>query len=184
MRKVVFTLILFVIFSCGIGCADTSTTPPFMTATPTMPPTVSATMPPLTMPPYGRTDRDSCGNHIRFAVSGFYPEPEKHLIYSHENGIMADGALMFMPLDEYVRWQEIPSVSRNQFLSASLTFDTYVDSFSCSTAIYRKADGGLEWLKDAGSLYDLPEGTYLICLTCSAAHQGVAYKFCYLMWVD
>ena len=92
---------------------------------------------------------------------------------------------MFMPLDQYVEFEHIPVISRGQFLSADLSYDDYVEDFSCETRYYRKTGDGLERLKSKNLvLTDLPEGTYLIGLFCSASHGDEYYSFCYLFWVE
>lgn len=141
---------------------------------------------PTPMPPLSfiQSSRDSCGNHIHLSVSGLTSEPPKHLLYSHENGVMADGILMFTPLEKYVEWEQIQVISRDQFLSAKLTVDAYVDSLSYRTDFYLKTENGLEPVGGNTSLSELPEGTYLIRMDCSAAHNGVAYRFFYLFWVN
>ena len=128
---------------------------------------------------------DSCGNHIHLSMDGLIEEPRKHLLYSHENGIIADGILMFTPLNAYVEREEIPSVSRGQFLSMKIRFDAYVESFSSKTQFYRKTeDDFLRVEGDDLTLSDLPDGTYLVSILCHAAHAGKAYSFCYLFWVE
>ena len=103
----------------------------------------------------------------------------------YEDGCFADGILMFMPLDQYVESEHIPVISRSQFLSAGLSCDDYVEEFSCETRYYRKNGDKLERLRKKDlQLTDLPEGTYLIALVCSASHGDEYYSFCYLFWVE
>ncbi len=128
---------------------------------------------------------DSSSNHIDLSVSGLASEPRKHILYSHEHGIMADGFLMFMPLETYVEREQIPVISRGQFLSARITFDVYVESFSCSTDFYRKTEAGLEGLGSIDlSVSDLPDGPFLVKMDCNAVHHGEAFRFFYLFWVE
>ena len=106
------------------------------------------------------------------------------MIYSQENGILADGELMFESLENYVKRMEIPVISRDQFLSADLTYDAYITQISCSTYFYLNTDDGLRQLGDKNAeLSELPEGTYLIRMDCSAKHNEEYYYFCYLFWV-
>ena len=176
-RAFMFVLILILAVSVCSTCLAFSPTPTPSPMPPTPTPTPSPTPTALS--------RDSCSNHIHLSVRGLTSEPKKHLLYSHENGIMADGFLMFMPLEEYVEWEKIPAISRNQFLSARLSVDTYVESFSCNTAFYLKTENGLNRIEDkTASLSDLPDGTYLVRMDCNAAHKGVAYRFYYLFWVN
>ncbi len=98
---------------------------------------------------------------------------------------MADGFLMFGSLETYVKRTQIPVISRDQFLSSELTYDSYVTRFSHSTDFYLKTEEGLERLGDkTDELSDLPEGTYLIVMDCSAAHDSEYYRFCYLLWLN
>ena len=176
MRKklTVFMLILTAaLLLCGT-CSALSLTP---VPTPTAVPTPT----PLPTPTLRRWD--SCGNHIRLSFRSPGPEPEQHLLYSHENGIMADGFLMFMPLAEYVAQQELPVISRSRFLEAEVTHDAYVDSLTVHTECYRKTGDGLELVPE-GDPAGLPEGTYLVKIDCNAAHQGEAYRFFYLFWTE
>ena len=107
------------------------------------------------------------------------------LLYLAEHGIMADGFLMFMPLETYVEREQIPVISRGQFLSARITFDVYVESFSCSTDFYRKTEAGLEGLGSIDlSVSDLPDGPFLVKMDCNAVHHGEAFRFFYLFWVE
>ena len=140
---------------------------------------------PTPMPTPTPRSTDSSGNHIHLSVSGLASEPRKHLLYSHENGIMADGFLMFVPLEEYVEKEQIPVISRGQFLSARITFDVYVESFSCSTDFFRKTEAGLERLGSIDlSVSDLSDAPYLVKMDCSAVHHGEAFRFFYLFWVE
>ncbi len=140
---------------------------------------------PMVTPPPSPARDDYCRNHIHISVNGLEDEPEQHMLYCHENGIIADGMLMFVPLKEYVIWRPIPVVSREQFLSAVVSYDSYVESFSCNTVIYRKSGDDLEAVEDDKlSLEDLPEDTYLAVLSCSASHRGEAYRFDYLFWIQ
>ena len=91
---------------------------------------------------------------------------------------------MFAPLGEYVNHEQIDTISRDQFLTAKLSIDNYVESLSLQTDYFRKTEDGLESLKSADvPLSDLPEKTYLIRMDITASGQGNAARFYYLFWL-
>ena len=129
---------------------------------------------------------DNCGNHIHLSISGGQSEPPKHILYSQESWRIADGILMFMPLEEYVNTEQIDVISREQLLTAELTVDGWIESFSFQTDYLRNTEDGFEKLKsDDVPLTDVPDRTYLIRMDISAAGQGNnAIRFYYLFWLQ
>ncbi len=121
---------------------------------------------------------------ITLSVSGLASEPRKHILYSQDSWRVADGILMFAPLEEYVNHEPIDTISRDQFLTAKLSIDNYVESVSLQTAYFRRTEDGLESLKsvDVPST-SLPEKTYLIRMDIAASGQGNAVRFYYLFWL-
>jgi len=131
------------------------------------------------------TARDSCAFHIHLSVPGLSGEPKKHLLYSHEHGIMADGFLMFAPLADYAGREQIPTITRSQYRAAVLSADGYVEQLSAQTTLYKKTEDGLVRVEDNGpSLEELPGGVYLIKMDVNASHAGEAYRFYYLFWTE
>ena len=94
-------------------------------------------------------------------------ELRQDMYYSHENGRLADGILMFMPLEEFLRQREIPSVTYSAQFAYRVTCTPFVTSCSVDMTLHRKTEAGLVEVGNA-SLSALEPGVYLLSLNIAA----------------
>lgn len=118
---------------------------------------------------WGYEDTIAGNMDVEVYADGAWHNVVESMRYSHENGRLADGVLIFTSLEEYVRRYEAPAFTYSEEFAWRITCPSFVDSYEASWSIYRQTDGGL--IPMAEPLYALPEmapGTYLLSLYISA----------------
>ena len=99
------------------------------------------------------------------------------LVCAHEHGRLADGLLMFVPLEEFLAAEpeRIPAFPVTEDFACRVIATGYAAAFQYERSLYRQTPDGLTEL-DAAALspHDLEPGAYLLRLRCRA-ERGAEY---------
>lgn len=109
------------------------------------------------------------------------------VLYAHENGRLADGLLMFIPLADFLAAEhvDIPVFRLTEDFAYCITTTDHMSSFSCHrTLLLKTEEGYLPLETDELSAEALAPGTYLLLISCDAA-RGEEYFAGYgMLWLD
>lgn len=159
--------LLIVLLTPAAACAE------FTTPSPTPSPTQ-----------YGfsssnRSDKIERHLYVEFLSEGEWKELERHLIYSHEKGIFADGILMFAPLSAYLEQIEIDEVTYSGEPVYRLHTDEYLDDYSFLVTITgTNQDGEYQRWDESVDLSTLPSGTYFVRFDLYGTHlEGTVTEY-------
>ena len=129
-------------------------------------------------------------NHMKIEayIHGQWVELTQAMYYSHEGYRIADGFLMFMPLSEYIASFEIQEAYLTDMFSYRVSYDGYIDSFSCDRMILQESEDGLAAVKKAENGFgDLPSGRYLLEFSFTASRTTAAmnevYRGACFLWL-
>ena len=129
----------------------------------------------------GPAEADSLRDHFSVWCDGVAGQLSVALVYSHENGIYADGILHFAPLKDFIgREYNPPVVTVNDGrLIYHVRYDSgFYTSFRESATFYEPTEEGFSMMRKADgtsvTLEDLQPGDYLMAINISAA-KGDAY---------
>ena len=122
--------------------------------------------------------------NVELYADGQWTELEKMLYYSHENGMIADGFLMFSSILDCLKSIEVPTVVRTAQTGYRVTYDSYMEAFSTGRTVYAAVEDNIKRLEDSKvELADLETGKYLICISCNGSHRGEGYAGACFFWL-
>ena len=134
-------------------------------------------------------ERDHIKNHIAVQIlqDSDWKYAEQSLLYSYENGMMADGILMFCPVTDYLEAHPAPQITAGSEPFFRMIFDSYVEIFSSRVTYFDDSNGGLTLMEDDRNepmqFSQLPEGRYLMMIQVNASHGNDDYCCLSLAWV-
>ena len=135
------------------------------------------------------TERDHIQNHITVQIlqDSDWKDAEQNLLYSQENGMMADGILMFCPVADYLEAHPAPQITAGSEPFFRIIFDSYVEIFGSRVTYFDDSDGGLTLMKDDRDepmqFSQLPQGRYLVMIQLNGSHRNDDYCALCLAWV-
>lgn len=138
-------------------------------------------------PSLAETDWISSHITVEAYIDGEWKELNKNLLYSHENGVLADGILHFSPFLAYLEDYPAPQMTITNLPYYRISYDSYIDSFNSSVSFYEIQDGNLVKLKDENNealhLQDLGPGTYVMAIDVQGVHGYENYTGACFAWV-
>ena len=135
------------------------------------------------------TEPDYIENHITVQIfqDSDWKDVEQSLLYSYENGDMADGMLMFSPITRYLAEYPAPQITAGSEPFFRIICDSYVEAFGCQVLYYEYSNHNLTPMKDdrdeAIQFSQLPEGRYLMVIKVDGSHKDDVYCGLCLVWV-
>ncbi|MBE5809697.1 MAG: hypothetical protein E7318_02055 [Clostridiales bacterium] len=131
-----------------------------------------------------RSDTISGNMCVEVCVDNQWHELPGSLRYSHENGILADGILMFLPLETYLEQHPLPTFAYTNTFNYRITCSPFVTSYKVSWTILRQSAEGLTPVADAFSaLSELEAGIYLMRMQVAAEGHSGSCSNEYMFWL-
>lgn len=121
---------------------------------------------------------------VRIGSGDAWLSLEKHMLHAHENGMLADGILFFMPLGEYVAAQDVPEMPWSAETAYQVIAADPAVTLSVGCVIY---DGSFQPVasEDTGLLpaEGLPAGRYLLSIDVAAQAEARSASTRSFVWL-
>ena len=98
--------------------------------------------------------------------------------------MMADGMLMFMPLDWYLQAYPAPETAQIADFDYRITIDSYIDAYQWDWRLFRETESELDRMDDVEGFKSLEAGRYLLEINYSASHKGEGYSGASFIWLN
>lgn len=117
-------------------------------------------------------------------LEGEWQPLTQHMLYAHEGGVLADGALVFVPLQVYLQMHPAPAISLAEEPRFRVCMDPSVSRCTVTRQLY--AVSGQELLRlemPEHPLVQLPEGAYLLAIRWNAEGPGGSASYQAMLWL-
>lgn len=118
-----------------------------------------------------------------FLDGEWQPLPQ-HMLYAHEGNVLADGALVFVPLQVYLKANPAPAISLAEEPRFRVCMDPSVSRCTVTRQLYGVS--GQELLRldmPEHPLAQLREGAYLLAIRWDAEGSGGSASFQAMIWL-
>lgn len=151
--------------------------------------------------PASASARDSISQNITVEVcsGGEWQSVPLHMLYAHERGMMADGFLVFVPLEKYLdRYcEDVPLLRLSDDFSYRVIATDYLETFSSSRELRQLTAGTLTVLPPSNTSWydptlppppdapwdDLAPGLYLLTVNVTGKHGADSYSGKAFVWL-